>query len=159
MPKEDKEAIIDTFEQLKSEIMTGGSGKEDGELAANAQSSEHLDELSPDSEKNNEEKFQVMFDKYYSNIEDAEAKLDEDEKEFQQKLEAKKTNPLSYFHQYSSSYYQKSQAVFEQEVQTFESKVQESLSDYQKHYSDLKFSDGTMSGRGRFSTKEDPGEF
>lgn len=78
MRKEDDETIIDTFDQLKSEIMTGGSGKEDGELAANAQSSEHLDELSPDTEKNNEEKFQEMFDKYYTNIEDAEAKLNVD---------------------------------------------------------------------------------
>ena len=82
LPKDDKEAIIDTFDQLKSEIMAGGSSKEGPELAANAQASEHLDELSPDSEKNNEEKFQEMFDKYYSNLEDAEAKLNEDQKEF-----------------------------------------------------------------------------
>lgn len=100
-----------------------------------------------------------MFDKYYTNIEDAETKLNEDQKEFMQKLESNKLNPLSYFHQYSSSYYQKSQAKFEQDVQTFDSRVQESLSDYQKHYSDLKFSDGTMSGRGRFSAKEEPGAF
>ena len=86
--------------------MAGGSGKEDGEIDPKAQSS--IDELSQDSEKNNEEQFQEMFDKYYTNIEDAEAKLNEDQKNFMQKLDATKMDPLTYFHQYSSSYYQKS---------------------------------------------------
>ena len=90
-----------------------------------------------------------------SRLSDAEIRNQKENEEFKKKVAKKGSpDPMAYFYTYSSSYYQKSQIKFDREVRKFESRLAESLSDYQKHWSDVKFSDGYNSGRGRVSAQE-----
>jgi len=52
------------------------------------------------------------LDKYYTNVDEAETKMNNDNQEFKDKLNGYK-DPLSYFFSQSSGYYQKTQDRFE----------------------------------------------
>ena len=116
--------------------------------------------MAPDTENQDERKFLKTLDKYYTEIDDAEQKLSDDQNGFQERLQSKTDERLrSTLHQTSSFYYEKSQQRFDEEIKKFEKKISDSLSGYRSYYSDLKFSDGYQSisrhTRSRYNKDDD----
>ena len=94
-------------------------------------------------------KFKETLDKYYTDVtyssESEEAALNE-------------ADTLKYFESKSSSYYKESLINFDKTIKKHNRTMQETISDIQKYYSDIKFSDGFNSGRGKWSFSDESGQ-